>query len=253
MNPSLIFPDWPASLSVRAAVTTRAGGVSQGRYASFNLGEHVGDDPPAVAANRARLRAALGLKQEPAWLRQVHGTRVVRLPVDEAQPEADAAWTDTPGVICAVLAADCLPVLLCARDGRAVAAIHAGWRGLAAGVIEQTIAALPVAPAQLLAWLGPAIGPASFEVGAEVRAAFLAPDPDCGACFEQSRASKWLADLYALAGRRLRRAGVRRVSGGGFCTHADAGRFYSHRREGVTGRMATLIWIEQREAASAKR
>jgi len=242
-----IVPDWPAPARVRAAFSTRAGGVSRGVYAGLNLGALSGDDPAAVAENRRRLAAALGLPAEPCWLWQVHGTRVVRAPFQKnsaAPPEADAIYTTQTGVVCAVLAADCLPVLLCDEDASVVAAAHAGWRGLAAGVLEATVAALPVAPARLLAWLGPAIGPEAFEVGTEVRAAFLAADPGAAPAFRPGPApGKWYADLFALARQRLARIGVARVHGGGLSTHADAARFYSHRRDGRTGRMAALVWL----------
>lgn len=239
----IIRPDWPAPANVRAAVTTRAGGVSAGAYASLNLGDHVGDDPGAVAENRARLVRALGLPAEPCWLRQVHGTCALDAAASITGCEADAAFAALPGVVCAVLTADCLPVLFCDRAGTRVAAAHAGWRGLAAGVLEHTADALGAAPEDILAWLGPAIGPDAFEVGGEVRAAFLAQDPTAAGAFRPSRDGRWLADLYALARHRLMRHGVAAVHGGGWCTHRDAARFYSFRRDGVTGRMASLVWL----------
>jgi len=246
MSLAPITPDWPAPPGVRAACSTRAGGVSLGGHAGLNLGSACGDAPEAVAENRRRLAAALGLPGEPQWLRQVHGTRVVAAPLAEPLPEADAAWTAQPGVVCVAQAADCLPVLFCADDGSAVAAAHAGWRGLCAGVLEATVAALPVAPARLLAWLGPAIGPEAFEVGAEVRAAFVAADPAAAACFHADpRSGRLHADLFALARQRLARAGVGRVHGGGLSTHADPARFYSYRRDGVCGRMAALVWLDR--------
>lgn len=235
-------PDWPVPPAVRAAMTTRMGGISRGPHAAFNLAAHVGDDAAAVAANRRRLRELLDLPAEPAWLQQVHGCAVARLP--EPVPDAaDAAVAFGPGAVCAVLVADCLPVLLASRDGDRVGVAHAGWRGLAAGVIEATVAALGGDPARLVAWLGPAIGPQAFEVGAEVRAACTEGDPDAAAHFRPGRAGRWLADLPALARRRLAICGVGSVHGGTDCTVADPGRFYSYRRDGVTGRMAALVWL----------
>ncbi len=242
--PRWIEPDWPAPGRVRALSTTRAGGVSAGPFGALNLAAHVGDDPAAVAANRARLRAAAGLPAEPAWLRQVHGARVVRLPAGEGEaPEADGAWTDRPGVVCAVLTADCLPVLLCDRAGTRVAALHAGWRGLAAGVLEAGVAALGAEPGTLLAWLGPAIGPAGFVVGREVVAA-LGGEPGAAPWAVAAGGGRWRVDLWAVARERLARAGVAEIHGGGLCTWSDAERFYSYRREGRTGRMATLVWLD---------
>jgi YfiH family protein len=237
-----IVPDWPAPAGVRALVTTRSGGVSTGPYASMNLAEHVGDDPGFVAENRRRLRTHL--PAEPLWLSQVHGHAVVCAEDAVEGVAADAAFTRRAGRVCAVLTADCLPVLLCNDAGTVVAAAHAGWRGLAGGVIEATLRAMNEPPAHLLAWLGPAIGPQAFEVGAEVRAAFLAHSPDAAAAFAAQENGKWLADLYRLAGLRLHGLGVERVFGGGFCTCRDPQRFYSFRREKTTGRMATLIWME---------
>lgn len=237
-----IFPDWPAPAGVRAFVTTRTGGVSVGRYASLNLADHVGDDPAAVGENRRRLRAHL--PSEPHWLTQVHGTTVVRAEAAVEGAEADAAFTRQAGRVCAVLTADCLPVLLCNDVGTVVAVAHAGWRGLAGGVVEAAVRATNEPPARLLAWLGPAIGPQSFEVGAEVRAAFLAHSAEASAAFAAQENGKWLADLYRLATQRLNALGVERVFGGGFCTFNEAERFYSYRRDKATGRMATLVWIE---------
>jgi YfiH family protein len=235
-------PDWPAPAGVRAVVTTRRGGVSGGRYASLNLATHVGDQPAAVAENRRRLREALALPAEPAWLDQVHGTGIAALPRRTRGP-ADAAVAFAQGEVCAVLVADCLPVILASRAGDRVGVAHAGWRGLAAGVVEASVAALDCAPALLLAWLGPAIGPAAFEVGGEVREAFLARDPGAASAFRAGRTGRWHADLPALARRRLAAAGVSEVHGGELCTHADPVRFYSFRRDGATGRMAALAWL----------
>ncbi len=240
--------DWPAPPGVHAFQTLRSGGVSGGSYAGFNLASHCGDDPAAVAANRRLLRTELQLPSDPVWLDQVHGTTVLTLPLSSPAvepPQADACWTATPGIVCAVLTADCLPVLFCADDGSVVAAAHAGWRGLAAGVLEATIAALPVAPQRLLAWLGAAIGPQAFEVGPEVRAAFVNQDPQAAAAFRGGEGDRWFGDLQALARLRLQQAGVIRIHGGGQCTYRDAQRYYSFRREPRCGRMATLIWSDR--------
>jgi YfiH family protein len=238
-----IRPSWPAPAGVCGATTTREHGASRGAYAGFNLADHVGDAPRAVAQNRSRLRAALELKNEPLWLSQVHGTECV--PVEDAVPgiQADASVSTTPGLVCAVLTADCLPVLFCDRAGTRVGAAHAGWRGLAGGVLEATVAALDAAPGELMAWLGPAIGPECFEVGPEVREAFVAEDPAAAVCFRAGAGDRFLADLYALARRRLRAVDVVDCYGGEFCTYTDAERFYSYRRDGRCGRMATLVWL----------
>ena len=243
-NKGLIVPDWPASSNVRALQTTRQGGVSRAPYASLNLGLHVGDDRSAVAANRARLSEYL--VGDPVWLEQVHGTRVVdaaSCSPGDPPVQADASFSREPGVVCAVMTADCLPVLFCADDGSVVAAAHAGWRGLLAGVLEQTVAAMAVPANTLLAYLGPAIGPLAFEVGDEVRSAFVAADATTAAAFKPALPGKWLADLYLLARLRLAMQGVTRVYGGDFCTLSDADRFFSFRRDGQTGRMASLIWL----------
>lgn len=241
-EPGLLTPDWPAPPRVRALQTLRGGGCSPAPWDSFNLGDHVGDDPVRVAANRAALRRRL--PAAPAWLRQVHGTVAVDAAICPENAEADAAFARRPGVVCAVMTADCLPVLFCDRAGSVVAAAHAGWRGLAAGVLEATVAALGVPPGELLAWLGPAIGPAAFEVGDEVRAAFVAGDPAAAAAFAAQAPGKWLADLPQLARRRLLAAGVGWIGGGEMCTYADPDNYFSYRRDGVTGRMATLVWLE---------
>lgn len=239
---SLITPDWPAPSRVRALSTTRWGGVSPPPYDSLNLGVGVADSPEAVRTNRRRLAIEAALPAEPAWLRQVHGTRVVAAHAVDGLPEADAAWTDRPEVPCAVLAADCMPVLLCDREGTRVAAAHAGWRGLADGIVESTVVAMGVPGDALMAWLGPAIGPDAFEVGPEVRERFLAHDPGARVAFRPGRENRLLADIYTLARRRLHALGVTRVYGGGFCTYTDSRQFYSYRRDGETGRMAALIW-----------
>ena len=241
MPTEFIIPDWPAPPKVRALVTTRQGGVSIAPYASFNLGDHVGDDPAAVAENRRRLRMLL--PAEPAWLKQVHGVRCVDAAQVPSGIVADAAFARVPGVVCAVLTADCLPVLLCDDCGTLVAAAHAGWRGLAVGVIEATVAAMGLPGEQLMAWLGPAIGPENFEVGSEVREIFVTHDPQAAGAFVPHGHGKWLCNIYLLARQRLEALGVCRHAGADFCTVRDAQRFYSYRREGVTGRMATLIWL----------
>jgi polyphenol oxidase len=239
-----IVPDWPAPPGVCALITTRAGGDSRGAYAGLNLGLNSGDEAGVVARNRASLRP--WLPAEPLWLRQVHGTTVVEADSVEGSPEADAAIARRPRRVCAVLTADCLPLLLCDEAGTIVAAVHAGWRGLCAGVIEQTLRAMNSRPQALLAYLGPAIGSAAYEVGAEVREAFVAADQgrESEAAFAPGRPGKFHADLYALARRRLARSGVARTYGGGHCTYTERERFYSYRRDGATGRMASLIWIE---------
>lgn len=244
--PDFILPDWPAPANVRALATTRGGGVSRAPWDSFNLGDHVGDDPQAVAENRRRLRALL--PAEPRWLKQVHGARCLAAAdtantAEAGASEADAACARAPGSVCAVLTADCLPLLFCDEAGTVVAAAHAGWRGLAAGVIESTVDAMGTPGERLLAWLGPAIGPDSFEVGDEVRTTFVSADPAAAAAFVARPGGKWLCDIYRLARQRLAALGVTRVFGGDACTLRDAGRFYSYRRDGVTGRMASLIWL----------
>ena len=238
-----IIPDWPAPANVKALITTRSGGVSLGPYASMNPAGHVGDDTQAVLRNRALLRAHL--PQEPHWLQQVHGTQVLQVTLDARDAlEADAAVTDIPNQVCAVLTADCLPVLFCAEDGSAVAVAHAGWRGLAAGVLERAVQAMALPGARVLAYLGPAIGPRAFEVGAEVRAAFMAVESQAAQAFQAIEGSdKYLADLYLLARQRLAHAGVVRVYGGDFCTYSEPERFFSYRRDGATGRMAALMWL----------
>lgn len=247
-----LVPDWSAPAGVRAVSTTRLGGLSTGPWAGFNLATQCGDDPAVVEQNRAWLRTRLALPAEPVWMTQVHGARVVEIPAAGMQPVADAAWTSRAGVVCAVMTADCLPVVFCDRRGCHVAVAHAGWRGLAGGVLEATLAAVPVLPGETLAWLGPCIGPTAFEVGEDVRAAFCDTVPaDVAAFAPAARAGHWYADLVALARRRLRRAGVTSIHGGHWCTYRDPERFYSYRRDGVTGRMATLIW--RREPPPATR
>lgn len=243
-----LVPDWPAPPSVHAAFTLRSGGVSLAPFDSLNVGLHVGDAPDAVSENRRRLRAQLRLPADPAWVEQVHGTEVADLDAPgraaAASAAADAVFTRHPRRVCVVQVADCLPVLLAARDGSCVAAVHAGWRGLAAGVLEATLGRLAARPAQLMAWLGPAIGPRHFEVGREVREAFVSGDPGAEGAFTANPRGRWQCDLPALARRRLGAAGITSVCGGGWCTYADPARFFSYRRDGQCGRMAALIWLE---------
>ncbi|MGY1530421.1 peptidoglycan editing factor PgeF [Luteimonas sp. A649] len=265
MRRAWIEADWPAPPGVRALVTLRRGaGASMVPFDRLNLGNargQAGDDPVIVAANRAELVDRAELPSAPHWLRQVHGTAVLRVDAPlppgnattergrmAAEPEADAAVTDVPGAVLAILTADCLPVVLAARDGSEVGAAHAGWRGLAAGVLDTTVAAMHSPPRDLVAWLGPAAGPAAYEVGPEVRDAFVAGDAGADAAFVSTRPGHWHVDLYALARRRLQAAGLAAadIHGGGLCTITDRARFYSHRRDARTGRMATLAWCDPR-------
>jgi polyphenol oxidase len=238
-----IVPDWPAPARVRAFVTTRSGGVSTGEYGTLNLGGSGGDAAGNVARNREIVRSFL--PEAPRWLRQVHGTDVADLDraPDGGVLTADAAATSQAGRVCSVLTADCMPLLLCDSDGRRVAIAHAGWRGLAAGVVENAVAALGAEPAKVLAWMGPAIGPRAFEVGAEVREAFVRARPEAASAFAPHVPGKYLADLYALARQRLAALGVRSISGGGFCTYSEPERFFSYRREKASGRMGAFIWL----------
>lgn len=258
-EPGILPADWPAPPGVRAFTTLRAGpGLSAPPFDRFNLGARCGDDPAAVARNRAALVDGLRLPAAPRWLQQVHGVDVLRFddpgqgvsatePV-AAEPVADAAVTAVPGVVLAVLTADCLPVVFAAGDGDEVAVAHAGWRGLAAGVLERTVAAMQGARGALSVWLGPAAGPGRYEVGEEVRDAFLAHAASAAAAFTATRPGHWRVDLYALARQRLADAGVpaARVHGGGLCTISEPARFFSHRRDRSTGRMATVVWRERR-------
>lgn len=238
-----LIPDWPAPQNVKALQTTRSGGVSAAPYDSLNLGDHVGDAPLAVAHNR-QLLASL-LPSEPVWLNQVHGVVVANAGAAECRPQADACVSPHPGAVCVVMTADCLPVLLCNDQGSVVGAAHAGWRGLCDGVIEQTVRSMNVSPYTLMAWLGPAIGPQAFEVGDEVRAAFVARQQGAEAAFVPGANGKWFADIYQLARLRLNAMGITRIYGGGLCTHTDRARFYSYRRDGATGRMGTFIWLDE--------
>ncbi len=247
-----IIPDWPAPVHVRTLFTTRNGGVSDntcGAYASLNLGMHVHDHPDHVAENRRLLREHL--PGEPQWLEQVHGSDYIWVEEPAGPVRADAALSCTPGVVCAVMVADCLPVYLCDDAGAVVGIVHAGWRGLAAGIIEKSVAAMPCEPSRVMAWLGPAIGPAHFEVGDEVRTIFVDHDPCAARAFTSAENTiaqplqKWYADIFQLARLRLANAGVNRIYGGGMCTYSDPARFFSYRRDGSTGRMAALIWLEK--------
>lgn len=242
MKCTWIKPDWPAPAQVRAASTMRAGGGSKGPFASLNLGMHVGDDYQDVSANRLQIMRDLELPSPPQWLTQVHGNHTVKAGDSEA-PEADAAFTRTPGIVCAVMTADCLPVLLCTPDGSSVAAIHAGWRGLASGVIESAIQA--IGTTDVMVWLGPAIGPAAFEVGPEVLESFARLDTAHAHAFRPAGQARFMADIYQLARLTLVRAGVRpdAIHGGRWCTYHQPADFFSYRRDRVTGRMATLIWL----------
>ena len=237
--------DWPAPPGVRALTTTRHGlGVSQAPFDTFNLGLRSGDDADAALENRRQLEAALQLPSAPRWLRQVHGIEVVREPGFD-EPEADAAVTSIPGTVLAILTADCLPVVFAAKDGDEIAAAHAGWPGLSAGMLEATVAAMGTPGPRLRAWIGPAAGPRRYEIGEDVRARFLAHDPRAATAFVATRPGHWLVDLFAIARMRLVDAGIdpAHVHGGGVCTISDPARFFSHRRDQRTGRMATLAWI----------
>ena len=246
-SPAWVAPEWPGLPGVHVLSTLRHGGFSTGPFESLNLAQHVGDDTAMVRANRARLAQFAALPGEPLWLEQVHGIEVAVHDGSSGPgtvPRADAAVAFVPGRVCVVMTADCLPVVFAGRDGSRIAVAHAGWRGLAGGVLQATIAALGIEPASLVAWLGPAIGPAAFEVGPEVREAFLQADIRHDAAFTPNAAGRYQADLYELARRTLAGAGVQDVSGGGWCTSGDPQRFFSHRRDaGSTGRMATLAWL----------
>jgi len=238
----LISPDWPAPKNVYALQTTRADGFSGAPYHALNLGNHVGDAPLTVARNRQLLSSVL--PSEPVWLEQVHGIHVADADTAGCLPKADASIARQRNSVCVVMTADCLPILLCDTQGSVVGAVHAGWKGLLAGVVEATVTAMRVEPNQLMAWLGPAISPAHFEVGDEVRAAFVAAQPQAASAFVAGAAGKWLADIYALARLRLNDLGITQIYGGDCCTYADAERFFSYRREGVTGRMGTFIFLK---------
>lgn len=240
-----LVPDWPAPKNVRACTSTRVGGVSDPPYDSFNLAGHVGDDEDRVRLNRQRLYQELSLPAEPLWLDQVHGTRVIQHNSGEGPGEADASVSRQAGQVCAVMTADCLPVLFCDSNGSTVAAAHAGWRGLLAGVLEATVDAMECDHNQLMVWLGPAIGPQHFEVGEEVYSAFVADMPVSKQAFTANRAGHYMADIYQLARLRLQRKAVTQIYGGDRCSYREQDHFYSYRRDGQTGRMVSLIWRAQ--------
>ena len=243
-SPEWITPDWPAPEGVRGLSTTRRGGFSQGCYSGFNLGMHVGDRPQHVTQNRRLLRETLQLPGEPCWLEQRHGTQVIRLPATPVGGlRADAAYTSARGVVCAVQTADCLPVLFCDCQASCVAVAHAGWRGLLDGVLENTVHALGVPASQLLCWLGPAIGPARFEISEALREQFVGKAPGLAPAFSLGRRGKCMADLYRIARNILAGEGVHAIYGGTHCTYTQREEFFSYRRDGTTGRMATLVWL----------
>lgn len=243
VTPKFIYPDWPAPQNVRALTTTRVGGYSAAPFDSFNLSLRSGDNIEHVKRNRALLIESAGLPAEPVWLRQVHGNRVIDAADSEPYSEADGSYTQQPRVVCAVLTADCCPVFLCDRHGNGVAVLHCGWRGVARGLIEQGVARMKVLPADLLGWLGPAIGPNSFEVGDDVYEAFAVHDRNAGTAFKRQENGRWLADIYALVRQRLQAVGVTKISGANYCTVLERQRFFSYRRDRVCGHMASLIWM----------
>jgi hypothetical protein len=238
-----LFPDWPAPRNVRALSTLREGGCSQGVYRSLNLAAHVGDDSAHVSENRARLRAAAALPSDPIWLKQVHGTNVLDDATAAADVEADGFYARGSNRVCAVLTADCLPIAICNRQGTEVGLLHGGWRGLSSGIVEAGLHAFRSPADELMAWLGPAIGAQAYEVGGEVREAFVAHDADAVSAFEPGRPGKWTMNIYRLASRRLSACGVTAIYGGEYCTATQANLFFSYRRDGTTGRMASLVWL----------
>ncbi len=235
-----IKPDWPAPDNIHAAVTLRTGGVSHGQYASLNPALHVHDETKDVLLNRKIIKTMLQLPAEPVWLQQVHGTHIVKADQVQGIVQADGSFSDQRNIVCAVLTADCLPLLFVAGDGRLVAAVHAGWRGLLAGIIAQTVKVMDCN--DLMVWLGPAIGPDCFEVGGEVRDAFVSRSDEFASAFRPQSNNKWLADIYCLARINLNQLGIAQTYGGHHCTFTEKNRFYSYRRDGETGRMSTLIW-----------
>lgn len=239
----IIIPQWPLPPGVGACSSTRIGGVSLSPYDAMNLGAHCGDNPECVEENRRLFYAASGMPSKPVWLEQVHGKAVLRLTGEPyASKRADASYSNTPGTVCAVMTADCLPVLFCNKAGTEVAAAHAGWRGLCDGVLEETVACFNDSPENIIAWMGPAIGPGAFEVGPEVREAFMQKDAKADAAFRPV-GEKYFADIYTLARQRMANAGIGQVYGGDRCTHSEAGDFFSYRRDRITGRMASFIWL----------
>lgn len=248
---NILFPDWPAPAAVKALVTTRLGGVSLAPWDSLNLAAHVGDQPEAVAENRRRLSVFIGSNKEFQWLTQTHSTDVLRASRRAQVPEADASYTVENNLVCTVLTADCLPVFFCNRQGTQVAVAHAGWKGLGAGILEKTMACFASEAENILAWLGPAIGPAAFEVGEDVRSFFLARYPDLPAsrCFVESGLGSWRMDMYVTARYILLQQGVTAVYGGGLCSYSNPARFFSYRRDTVCGRMASCIWLENSDSS----
>lgn len=241
---NLIVPDWPAPGNVCAVTTTRLGGISKPPYDGFNLATHVGDQLEAVNHNREQLAVQLQLKNNPCWLEQVHSNNVIEACKTTIPIEADASFSRLPQQVCVVMTADCLPVFFCDRQGSVVAAAHAGWRGLAGGILEATIISMQRPGSDVMAWLGPAIGAKVYEVSTDVRDAFIQQTPEAESAFVATRAGHWLMDMYQLARQRLQASGVTQIYGGDFCTYTDSERFYSFRRDGVTGRMASLIWLQ---------
>lgn len=239
----MLTPDWPAPLNVKAVSTTRQGGFSQAPFDSMNVGTHVGDDASVVKKNRDQLKQLINLPNSPLWLEQVHGTDVIHASSWQKSSQADAIYSDQPNHVCAIMTADCLPVLFTDRQGKQVAAAHAGWRGLLNGVLENTVSQFTGAREDILVWLGPAIGPTQFEVGQEVYAAFTAYSQDAMQAFKVSDQTHYLADIYLLAKQRLSALGITQIYGGDFCTVTEKQRFFSYRRDGITGRMVSLIWI----------
>lgn len=240
-----LIPDWPAPVNIKSCVTKRRGGVSIGSFSSFNMGLRSGDVLEHILTNREQMAVDFGWQNKAQWLMQVHGTTVVTATTTGEEQEGDAVWTDQQALSCAVLTADCLPVLFCDQQGTVVAAAHAGWKGLLAGVLEETIKAMGKPSDQLMAWMGPAISQQHFEVGPEVRAAFVARDTDAKDAFSQGNGDRWQADLYQLARQRLEVAGISSVYGGGLCTFSQLNEFFSYRRDGqASGRLASVIWIE---------
>lgn len=241
---SWLEADWPAPDCIRAGITLRQGGVSKPPYDSFNLATHVGDEPTKVNQNRAILNESLNLSGEPQWLEQVHSTKAVILPNEVAIPKADASYTTDKNIVCAVMTADCLPLLITDKHGSCVAAIHAGWRGLCDGIVEATIKKLPVESETLMVWLGPAIGADVYEVGKEVYDAFTKDHEEAKQAFTATSEGHWLFDIYGLARLRLSKMGITQIYGSDHCTLSEEDKFFSYRRDDVTGRMASLIWIE---------